>query len=255
MTEIKFDIGRNIIETARDSGISGFTARDVAGLVSYKVNDLPLELTATFGRPGLEISLTSLFAFTMYADRDNKNDLAVENVTLQFAHSPFKSHAEGQAFAEQVISKMNAKKWARHINHHCPAVTGRSSVLGVDGELNITSRCGLDPHYKLATAEWIQLMDAGKEYQWKADGVLATLRISYTNDSRGITYSFFMEFDDFAIKTRRDNELQLQELAEGDKQGWKSTEAYKKTVEEIKEQLQILEANAVKRGDRTLPRE
>jgi hypothetical protein len=41
-------------------------------------------------------------------------------------------------------------------------------------------------------------------YQWQGDGVLATMHLTSSDDSRGIPYKFFMEFDDIAIKEQSD---------------------------------------------------
>ena len=62
MAQIKVEIGRNIAETARDSGIPKFTTRNVAGLVSYSVDSIPKDVSATYIRPGFEASHSPLFA-------------------------------------------------------------------------------------------------------------------------------------------------------------------------------------------------
>ncbi len=45
---INIDLGRNIAATARDSGGAKFAMRNVAGLVSYSVNNLPADLPVRF---------------------------------------------------------------------------------------------------------------------------------------------------------------------------------------------------------------
>ena len=254
MTEIKFELGRNIVETARESGLPKYSARDINGFITYSVNDLPADVSARFARPGYDVSFASLFALTMYASQDNKNNLAVDHVTLQFSTKPFTSHEDGKKFAERVIAQMNSKKWLRHIEELCPAVGGRSAFLNAAGELEQIEGCALDPAYTLTREEWLHMMRLEQSYQWVGDGVLATLRIAYSEDRRGITYNFYMDFDDLALKKRKDALRLQRDLAEGDQKGWKSTEQYQQHTKSVEELIRVLEANARKRGDPVIAR-
>lgn len=255
MAEIKFDLGKNITETAKNSGVPEFSARDVDGFISYSINNLDDHVQARFGRPGYELDIGPLFSFTMYANTENQNNLGVYIASLQFASKVATSHEDGQRFAENLIKRISAKKWTRHIEDTCPAVTGRSSFLNAAGEINLNSGCALDSAYRLTKDEWITLMESGQEYRWHGDNVLLTLKISSSNDSRGITYKFFMDFEDLAIKTKRDAQRQKRDLEEGDKKGWNSTQDYEKGMKENQETIKLLEANAAKRGDRIIPRQ
>lgn len=254
MNEIKFRLNNNIVETARGSGIPQFSTRNVDGLVSYGIDDMPSDIAARYDVPGYEVNFGPLFAFTMYADESNKNNLAVENVTLQFSSKPYKTHEEARKFAEKIIAEMNHKKWRRHISETCPAVTGRSAFLDAGGHMEKIASCSLDPHYNLTHDEWLKLMKYNASYQWLGENVLATFKISYSEDSRGTTYNFLMELDDFAIRTRKDEQRNKLSLKEGDAKGWNSTADYQKDLKSTIELNKILEANAIKRGDKVLSR-
>lgn len=254
MNEIKFVLNKNIVETARQSGVPEYSTRDIQGFITYSINDLPADIVVRYEQPGYEISLTPLFAFTMNADKTNGNNLGVENATLQFSSKPYKTHEDGKRFAEKVIAQMNSKKWRRYIEELCPAVTGRSAFLDAEGKLGQVAGCPLDPSYTLTRDEWIQMMREEQRYQWIGDGVMATFRIAYSEDSRGITYKFFMEFDDFAIKKRKDDQRTQLSLKEGDEKGWGSTERHQKATESTRELIKVLEANALKRGDHVVGR-
>jgi hypothetical protein len=254
MNEIRFVLHRNIVETARQSGVPEYSTRDIQGFITYSINDIPADILARYEQSGYEISLAPLFAFTMHADKSNHNNLGVENVTLQFSSKPYKTHEDGKRFAEKVIAQMNGKKWRRHIEELCPAVTGRSALLDVEGKLGQAAGCPLDPNYALTKDEWVQMMREEQRYQWIGDGVLVTFRIAYSEDSRGITYKFFMEFDDFSIKKRKDDQRTQLSLKEGDEKGWGSTERHQKSIESTRELIKVLEANALKRGDHVVGR-
>lgn len=254
MNEIRFVLNKNIVETARRSGVSQYSTRDIQGFIAYSINNIPAHISAGYEQPGYEIGFAPLFAFTMHADKNNQNNLGVENATLQFSSKPYKTHEDGKRFAEKVIAQMNGKKWRRYIEELCPAVTGRSAFLDAEGKLGQVAGCPLDPGYTLTKDEWITMMREEQRYQWIGDSVLATFRIAYSEDSRGITYKFFMEFDDFSIKKRKDEQRIQLSLKEGDEKGWGSTERQQKSTESTREMIKILEANAIKRGDHVISR-
>jgi hypothetical protein len=254
VSQIKLDIGRNIVETARASGVPEYSAREIAGLVSYSVDSLPDTLPVTFIRPGLEGTFAPLFAVTMYADHDNKNNLAVTDIVLQFSTDALNDHRSGQAFVESIVDKFKSKKWERHIETLCPAVTGRSSLLSLDGTIDGFEGCPLDPAFKIDPQDWRTLAKNALSYEWIGDGVLAHLDIHATEDSRGITYRISIEYSDHAIKTKRDEKNFAKRRVEGDKEGLNSTVQYKAGLIRIAKRVKILEANALQRGDTLVPR-
>jgi hypothetical protein len=254
MPEIKFNIGNNIHETAKRSGAPRFSTRNVAGLISYDIMELPPDIPAHYVRPGFEITASPLFAFTLYADEEHNNGLAVQAARLQFSSGAAKSHESAQAFVETLIAQFERGKWKRHIDELCPAVTGRSSFLNEAGELGQTLGCPLDPRHRLSKEDWIQIMRLGQEYQWIGDGVLAQLSIGFSDDVRGITYAIDLAFDDLAIKNRVAQANLDRRLAEGDKNGRNSTEKEKNNIAAHKARIKTLEDNARTRGDMVIPR-
>ena len=254
MTKIQFDLGSNIHETPRHSGAPKFTTRNVAGLISYKLIDRPSDIPAFYARHGYEITAIPLFAFTLYADVDNKNNLSVDTASLQFSTRELKTHDAAKAFVENLIGQFQRGRWKRYINEFCPAVTGRSSFLNEIGEPDQSLSCPLDPQYQLTIEEWTQMLAMTQYYQWLGDGVLATLTISFSNDMRGLTFSIRLEFEDFVLKTRRDDARTLEDLAEGDANGRNSTVRRAKEIETAKLRIKNLEENAIKRGDALVPR-
>ncbi|MFZ6751592.1 hypothetical protein [Undibacterium sp. Ren11W] len=254
MTEIKLDIGKNIVETAKASGVPRFQVGSTAGMVSYSINQIPADITAHFIRPGYEISVAPLFSLKIYADEDLKNNLAVDEVYLAIDNK-IKTHAAGQAFVAQLIAQFQRGKWQRLIDESCPAVTGRSSFLNAVGELDVMSNCALDPNYKLSAEEWLLMMVRGHTYQWLGDGVIAELEVKWAAYGAGdITYVITLTFKDFAIRTKRDAENEATRLKEGDAQGWNSTADSIKNAKETEIKIKLLEENALKRGDKVLAR-
>lgn len=252
--QIRFDVGQNIFETAKKSGAPRYSTGNVAGLVTYELVDLPPDITAHYQRPGYEIRALPLFAFTLYADEAHNNGLAVQTATLQFSTDSTRTHKSAQLFVEALISQFSNGKWRRHISSYCPAVTGRSAFLNEAGEPEQIENCPLDPHHSLTAEDWARLMRTTQNYAWLGDGVLAILAIRYSDDIRGITYSIDLDFHDWPLKQRRDAANLARDLAEGDAQGWKSTETENKNMLAISARVRILEENAIKRGDSVLPR-
>ena len=254
MLQVKVDIGNNILETAKKSGAPRWSTGNVDGFISYEAVGLPRDVPVFYQRPGYEVSAMPIYALTMYADKKNDNNLAVEAVTLQFETDPYKSHASAKALVENLIGQFQKGKWTRHLQDWCPAVTGRSSFLNEAGEPEASRGCPLDPGYLLSIDDWILMMYMGKSYEWMGDGVLATLDVRYSDDIRGITYSIDLTFDDFAHKTRVEEKNRLRDLAEGDANGWKTTENEVKAIAARKLEVKLLEENARKRGDTVILR-
>lgn len=252
--QIRFDIGQNIYETAKKSGAPRYGTGNVAGLVSYELVDLPLDIPALYNRPGYEIKAMPLFAFTMYADEDFRDGLAVHTATLQFSRHAAKSHASAQTFVGDLISQFQKGKWRRYIREGCPAITGRSTFLNEHGQPGYAGYCSLDPTYKLSSEDWLRIMPMSQIYQWIGEGVLATLTVRYSDDVRGITYSIDLDFDDLEVKKRYEEMNLNRELAEGDAQGWNSTARHKSDKLAHQAKVRMLEENARRRGDMVVER-
>ena len=115
MQEITFDLGKNIVETARESGVPEFQTRDVAGLVSYSIAGIPKELPVRYIRPGYEIAWQPVFGLRMYADRAVDPGLHVATVTLSL-NQEMASHEAAQAFVERTIAQFAKGMWQRYFD-------------------------------------------------------------------------------------------------------------------------------------------
>jgi hypothetical protein len=254
MPEIRFDLGQNILDTAKKSGAPRYSTGNVAGFISYELVDLPHDIPAHYTRPGYEIQALPLFAFSLYADEEHHNGLAVHTASLQFSKDAGRSHDAAKAFVEDLISQFQKGKWKRHIDELCPAVTGRSSFLNEAGEPEQIENCPLDPQYRLSHGDWIKMMRNTQNYEWTGDGVLATLNVRYSDDIRGITYSINLEFNDFSYKKRLEKANQKRDFAAGDAKGLNSTMTEKNNRRALKSRIEILEENAKRRGDMVIQR-
>lgn len=254
MAAIKFKLGTNITETAKASGVPKFSVRDINGLISYDLSSIPPDIPAVYENQRHSVSLGPLFAFTMYANQNNKNDLAVDHVTLQFNTAAIKDHVAGQQFVASLISRMQGSNWTRYVSNRCPAVSGRSSLMDKDGLLEPLSGCALDPTYKIPASDWQQVIKSVPLFQWRAGDVLASLEVSSRENSGEVAYTVFMEFDDFEIKQKLEAINISNELSEGDKNGWKSTELHERKEKERAELVKKLESNALLRGDTVIQR-
>lgn len=255
MFEVKFVVGENIVETAKKSGAPRWATRNIDGLISYDLVGMPVDVPLVYQRPGFEVNAIPIYSFMMYADAKINNNLAVKKASLLFNTDALSSHASAKTFVENLISQFQRGKWTRYLDDLCPAVTGRSSFLDQAGKLDRELTCALDPGYRLSSDEWILLLSTGgQRYEWLGDGVYAKLNVGYSDDVRGITYSIRLAFEDFAARKRQDEENRLNDLAEGDASGWKSTENETKAIAARKLEIKVLEANALKRGDGVIPR-
>lgn len=97
-------------------------------------------------------------------------------------------------------------------------------------------------------------MKMTQDYEWVGDGVLARLTVGFSDDIRGITYAMSLRFDDFTLKSQRDQANIDRILADGDKNGWDSTVNNKKDIAILKSRIKNLEENARQRGDRVISR-
>lgn len=250
MQEIKFDLGKNIVETARASGVPQFETRDVVGFISYSVAGVPKEMPARYTRPGYEIVWQPLFAFTMYADRDRDASIPVQTVSLQLKQH-LTSHEAAQAFVEQTIAQFAKGKWQRYSDPEWEVMlTGRSSYLNETGQIDSKATGALDPAYRVPPLEWPDIAAQGARWDWVGDGVLATLHVRNLPDSGGrLDYRMDLEFELLDMKLRRDAENHALKLKEGDAKGWNSTAKHEAAKKQAQERNKRLAANAVKRGD------
>lgn len=253
MLEIKVDIGKNIVETTKNSGAPRFGRESHWGLEIYELVNLRPEVTVLYSRPGFEIAATPLFALTLYADSENQNNMAVEKIELQYNYEA-KTHKEAKAFVANILQQFKRGKWKRHIDETCPAVSGRSSYLDEAGNI-VYDSCALDPYHDPTMEDWTQVMSMVRSYEWLGDGIFARLNVGFSEDSRGLTYNIDLEFCDYEIDRRRMDAQQTRELIEGDKKGWKSTEDFNRGMAENKMKVKLLEGNAVRRGDHLVPRD
>ncbi|RQP23749.1 hypothetical protein DZC73_16630 [Albitalea terrae] len=247
--DIKFDLGKNITETARNSGVPKFQTRNVAGLVSYAVDSIPSQLPVRYVRPGYEITWQPVFALTLYADKDVDASLPVQSVDLQLARH-LKTHEAAKAFVEQTIAQFMRGKWHRyHEPEWTTLLTGRSSTLDESGHLANPLR-NVDPAYQIPMEDWLVAAPRGIIWQWAGDGVLATLTVADMTGSNGSpAYDVDLEFDVLAVKLKRDADNEAQRRKEGDAKGWNSTARYEADKKAAQVRNRVLEENAVKRGD------
>ncbi|WP_233233548.1 hypothetical protein [Bordetella sp. LUAb4] len=252
MSDIRFDLGKNIVETARQSGVPVFTSSNVNGYISYSVNDIPPQLTALYTRPGYEIQWRQLFAFTLYTDKKRFEDLLVESAVLQH-RADFKSHAEAKAFVEQTIAQFTQGRWKRAYPGDVARLTGRSSILDEQGEIN-SYAASPDPAYAMSLEDWTELMRLGANWYWSGDGILAKLNASAIGTKRNGSpmYQLAIDFDIEKIldeTLKKDEQYRMKSLA---KNGVDTAKLMKENKEKQAARKKILEENAIKRGDKVL---
>ena len=255
MQEIKFDLGKNIVETAKASGVPKFNVDSTAGLVQYEVHDIPAGITAKYIRSGYEVVLGAVHAFSISSDKEISASLPVQSARLGFSSKAFKTHESAKAFVDQVISQFQKGSWQRYADPESRVLlTGRSSLLNEKGDLEFRYSTPIDPGYKISPKDWIAIVAEGIQYEWAGDGVLAVLDIKFndyreTNPEMGLYYSIGLEFTDLANHIKKLDERIAQDNKEGDAKGWNSTAKYEASKKSRQALNKILEANALKRGD------
>ena len=251
MQEIKFDLGHDIVDTAKASGVPRFNARNVDGYISYSVNGLAPTVQAHYTRPGFEILWQPIFAFTMYGDQ--KRGRKVEVASLQL-DKEFASDSEAQAFVEQTIAQFQKGKWQRYYDPTWDTLlTGRSSILDRNGGIE-SQAMTIDPAYKIEPPDWAALVRGGATWRWVGEGVLASLAV---NVDAGVgaappTYRIDLDFSVLDIKLKQDEDNAAAERKKYDAMGKPATADYEKSKVDRLAELKIMEANALKRGDRVL---
>jgi len=254
LADIRFDLGKNIVETARQSGVPVFSSNNVNGYISYSVNDIPPQVTAMYTQPGYEVQWQQLFAFTLYADRRLSEDLLVESAVLQH-RADFKTHAEAKAFVEQTIAQFTRGRWARAFRGEVARLTGRSSLLDEHGKIN-GHAASPDPAYAMSLEDWTELVHSGARYYWSGDGILAKLSIWTIGEKRDGSpdYQLAIDFDIEKILNEtleKDEQYRMESLA---KNGVDTAKLIKENKEKQAARKKILEENAIKRGDKVLGR-
>ncbi len=251
--KIKFDLGRNIVETARASGVPKFSADNIQGRISYSVREIPPSIPARFNRPGYEIVASPLYSFTLYADHDLDPGDLVDYAAVQL--DTIESHEVAKALVEQLIAQFVAGKWKRHIPATCPAIAGRSSLLDENGALTVEGNLCLDPGYRLTPEEWEAVMARSQRYRWRGDGVLVDLRVSHTTTSTtGLIYDISLDFRVEAVSNQRDAQRTADRIKEGEAKGWGTAAKIAAGEKADAVRNALLEANALKRGDRVVER-
>ncbi len=253
MQEIKFDMGHDIVATAKASGVPRFNTRNVDGLISYGVTAVPAAIPAHYTRPGFEVVWQPIFAITMYADEHRDAARPVESVDLQL-DKKFETDAQAQAFVEQTIAQFRKGRWQRYYNPTWDALlSGRSSFLDQKGDVTSPAMT-IDPGYKIEPADWVTLVTGGATWRWVGDGVLAQLTV---DADRGIgnaapTYRASLTFDLLDVKLKQDADNGAAERKKYDAMGKNSTADYEKSKIDRLAVLKVIEANALKRGDQVL---
>jgi hypothetical protein len=253
---IRFDLGKNIADVAKNSGARSFALRDLDGFISYTLVGLQDKTAVLYDRPGFEIHWVPAFALTLYADHHRSSRDLVETVDVQLNNNAFNSLEASKAFVEDTIAQFQHGGWKRFIPESCPRVTGRSSLLNLQGDLDVQQGCPLDPSYKLSMDEWRRMMVTTQRYQWLGDGVLSELTFSYHLGEVGspATFDVGLSFESKAAKDATDEKNLSDKLRQGDEKGWNSTSRYRAAMDRRAELNKLLEAAAEKRGDSVVPR-
>jgi hypothetical protein len=247
MTEIRFDLGKNIMDTARASGVPKYQVSNIDGYIGYRTY-VPPSVAAHYTRQGYEIRWQPLFAFSMQADERRHPDQRVQSVALQLHPAP-QTHAEAQAFVEQTIAQFQRGKWRRY---HDPEwdvlLTGRSSLLDENGKFSDMLDT-IDPSYKIPAIDWPAVVAHNAYWIWVGDGVVATLSVAGRTGSDGLSYSMSLEFELLDYKRQLAAENLARKLKEGDAKGWNSTADHEASKRKRAELNKRLVANAIQRGD------
>jgi hypothetical protein len=253
MQAIEIDLGKDIVETARSSGVPEFQAQKVNNTIIYSVTAIPPERPVRFTRSGYEIVWQPAFGLDIYGSVLRGSIADSASISLD---SNLTSHAAAQAFVEQTVAQFAKGKWQRY---HDPVwdvlLTGRSSMLDEAGHI-ATTVMTIDPAYKVPPVDWPALAKSGPIWRWVGDGVLASLTIGFTEreTSAAPQYSMDLEFELLDVYTKQLAENGDQKRKEGDAKGWNSTAKHEAAKKERAELNKRLIANAIKRGDQVVSR-
>lgn len=252
MLEIKFVVGQNIVETAKQTNIPEFNVSNTNGLLHYQVMDLPSDAVVMYNHSGFEISSGPVFSLNFWADRARSKIDAVHAFQVKLDTDKITTHRDAQDLVKSIITQFRAGEWERRISAYCPAVTGRSAYLNFNG--GIEGGCALDPDFVMSNEDWIALFATRQSFEWLGDGVFSKLSISYNDRTSTPAYEIVLLFEVYETKLaiQRDNEKRRLEL--GDAKGWNSSATTALELLATTEKNKMLEEAAIKRGDKTLAR-
>jgi hypothetical protein len=253
MKVAEFNLGTNIVATAKATGIPKFEVDNVNGAIEYSAASLPVELPLAFSRPGYNVTVKPAFALSLNADRRRTPDDIVFLASVQVETDGLKSHQSAKEFVNTLLGQFQRGRWSRYIASACPAVSGRSSLFNIAGELD-SEGCSLDPTYEIPLADWRKIFRTRQPFEWLGDAVVAKLTVGYDEDDRGINYTIFLDFEDHKTMAAIDAENELHARKEGDAKGWNTSANAEEALKSTAMKIKVLEANALKRGDRVIPR-
>lgn len=253
--EIKFDVGRNIVETAEASGVPRYATGEAFTRLSYDIPHIPENLPFRYQRLGYVIIINSPYAFTMYTDEKLYPNLEVFDATLLISRHAVDTHEKAYAYVMDLLDQFERGKWKRYFQDDAARINGRSSYLNEAGDIDTWATGSLDPSYRPPMEEWMMMTSEGTiGWEWIGDGVRAELSVSSSvSEAMGIWYRVKVDFQLHDRKLINEEGLLARDLESGDAKGFNSTEKYKLEVAERQAHYRILEANAIKRGDSVVP--
>ena len=188
----------------------------------------------------------------MRADEKRFADRRVQSAVLQLDNKITTDEA-AQAFVEQTIAQFQKGKWKRYADPEWHVLlTGRSSLLTENEELDTSGTGAPDPNYKMTTSEWSKLSRA-LYFRWVGDGIVAKMSVNHSPGVDGKpAYRMSLDFDLLDVMLKRDAENEATRLKEGDAKGWNSTAEHEAAKATRAKEIKRLIANAIKRGDSVL---
>lgn len=253
MLEIKFTVGENIVAIAKKTNIPEFNVSNTDGLIQYQVMQLPSDAVAVYDRPGFEIRSAPLFSLNFRADRVRSPTDAVHAFQVKLNTKNITSHQIARDLVESILVQYRDGKWVRRISLHCPAVTGRSTYLNAEGEID-SGGCALDPDLKMDRDDWKSLFATRQSFEWLGDGVFSKLSVSYNGANPNPVYEIVLYYEVYKTKLEIIRENEKRRIALGDSKGWDSSAIAIQETKATEERNKILEVNAIKRGDKTVIR-
>jgi hypothetical protein len=242
----RFDLDRNIVDTARKTGLRHFDVTNDFGWIEYDAADVPKHAVLKFDRPGLEIVWPSPFAFTLGTDHNRDKDDHVRVAVLQLSNRLLQSPAQARAFVEDTLAQFARGKWQRFIPEGCPRVTGRSSFLDASGAVDEIGVCPIDPAYRIPSESFVALLAQPRRWMWHSGDVRAEFTLDHMTIIDHEVYTGSLEF-----QTDEYNRVADASMAERDLRSPAERIADEKRE---RKSLDALEAAAVRRGDRVLAR-
>lgn len=145
-------------------------------------------------------------------------------------------------------------RWTRYADPEWGTLlTGRSSLLDEHGKIAETLAT-VDPTLAMSAEDWLGAARNGVVWRFSGDGILAEYSVHANPERPGSTpsYDMSLKFQLLAVQRRIAADNHAREMRDGDAKGGNSTAEYEKTKARRLETLKLLEANALKRGDRVL---